>query len=120
MRKVRQSVKVNSRMVVKEITKANYAHMCPTRSVKQTRKTRGKRCGSEALKPWSTKNGAEDQSRTDDTRIFSPLLYHLSYLGIERQFAKSRVNSALLLADTPSGRTPSSRAIASSCMPSII
>ena len=81
MRKVRQSVKVNSRMVVKEIPKANYAHMCPTRSVKQTRKTRGKRCGSEVLKPWSTKNGAEDQSRTDDTRIFSPLLYHLSYLG---------------------------------------
>ena len=28
-----------------------------------------------------TKKSAEDQSRTDDTRIFSPLLYHLSYLG---------------------------------------
>jgi hypothetical protein len=26
--------------------------------------------------------GAEEQSRTADTRIFSPLLYHLSYLGI--------------------------------------
>ena len=27
-------------------------------------------------------DGAEDQSRTDDTWIFSPLLYHLSYLGV--------------------------------------
>ena len=27
-------------------------------------------------------DGAEEQSRTADTRIFSPLLYHLSYLGI--------------------------------------
>ena len=26
--------------------------------------------------------GAEEWSRTTDTRIFSPLLYHLSYLGI--------------------------------------
>jgi hypothetical protein len=26
--------------------------------------------------------GAEERSRTADTRIFSPLLYHLSYLGI--------------------------------------
>jgi hypothetical protein len=34
---------------------------------------------------WSTENGAEDQSRTDDTRIFSPLLYHLSYLGIQSE-----------------------------------
>ena len=25
--------------------------------------------------------GAEERSRTADTRIFSPLLYHLSYLG---------------------------------------
>ena len=29
-----------------------------------------------------TVNGAEAQIRTGDTRIFSPLLYHLSYLGI--------------------------------------
>ena len=27
--------------------------------------------------------GAEERSRTADTRIFSPLLYHLSYLGIK-------------------------------------
>ena len=26
--------------------------------------------------------GAEEWSRTTDTRIFSPLLYHLSYLGV--------------------------------------
>jgi hypothetical protein len=36
---------------------------------------------SEMVTRWSTEDGAEDQSRTDDTRIFSPLLYHLSYLG---------------------------------------
>lgn len=27
-------------------------------------------------------NGAQTQTRTGDTRIFSPLLYQLSYLGI--------------------------------------
>lgn len=31
-------------------------------------------CGSE-------KNGAQSRNRTSDTRIFSPLLYQLSYLG---------------------------------------
>jgi hypothetical protein len=30
---------------------------------------------------WLNINGAEAQNRTGDTRIFSPLLYHLSYLG---------------------------------------
>ena len=30
------------------------------------------------------KNGAETQNRTGDTRIFSPLLYRLSYLGTLR------------------------------------
>jgi hypothetical protein len=28
-------------------------------------------------------NGAETRNRTRDTRIFSPLLYRLSYLGTE-------------------------------------
>ena len=27
------------------------------------------------------KNGAQGRNRTSDTRIFSPLLYQLSYLG---------------------------------------
>ncbi len=27
------------------------------------------------------KNGGQGQNRTDDTRIFSPLLYRLSYLA---------------------------------------
>ena len=30
---------------------------------------------------YSRKNGASDWSRTSDTGIFSPLLYHLSYRG---------------------------------------
>ena len=37
-----------------------------------------RRCSTAELLP---QYGAEDQSRTDDTRIFSPLLYRLSYLG---------------------------------------
>ena len=32
----------------------------------------------------SLKNGAQGPTRTTDTRIFSPLLYQLSYLGIRR------------------------------------
>ena len=30
------------------------------------------------------KNGAQGRNRTSDTRIFSPLLYRLSYLGTGR------------------------------------
>ena len=30
---------------------------------------------------FSKKSGGESQNRTDDTRIFSPLLYQLSYLA---------------------------------------
>ncbi len=29
-----------------------------------------------------SKDGAQDRNRTSDTRIFNPLLYQLSYLGI--------------------------------------
>ncbi len=29
-------------------------------------------------------NGAQTRNRTKDTRIFSPLLYQLSYLGINK------------------------------------
>jgi hypothetical protein len=29
------------------------------------------------------KNGAQGRNRTTDTRIFSPLLYRLSYLGLK-------------------------------------
>ncbi len=31
-------------------------------------------------------SGAQGRNRTADTRIFSPLLYRLSYLGEERDF----------------------------------
>jgi hypothetical protein len=36
------------------------------------------------LAPYQTRPlpGAQDRSRTDDTRIFSPLLYRLSYLDV--------------------------------------
>ena len=32
---------------------------------------------------WATRPYALDRNRTSDTRIFSPLLYQLSYLGID-------------------------------------
>jgi hypothetical protein len=32
---------------------------------------------------YNLRPGAEERNRTADTRIFSPLLYRLSYLGIE-------------------------------------
>ena len=38
--------------------------------------------GVVEVRDLRTKKSAEDQSRTDDTRIFSPLLYQLSYLGV--------------------------------------
>ena len=46
----------------------------------------GKRPASQKVLSMSGQSvkqikSAEEQSRTADTRIFSPLLYHLSYLG---------------------------------------
>ena len=35
------------------------------------------------------KNGAQGRIRTTDTRIFSPLLYQLSYLGLSAMFVRS-------------------------------
>jgi hypothetical protein len=40
------------------------------------------RCTTNSIMLCSLIAGAEERSRTADTRIFSPLLYHLSYLGI--------------------------------------
>lgn len=53
--------------------------MCETRSFS----TRGKgyHCGNKKKR----NNGAEAQNRTADTRLFRPLLYQLSYLGISGQ-----------------------------------
>jgi hypothetical protein len=34
-------------------------------------------------------NGAQGRNRTTDTRIFSPLLYQLSYLGAEALTAET-------------------------------
>ena len=39
-------------------------------------------------------NGAQGRNRTSDTRIFSPLLYQLSYLGIFRRTEASNVGSS--------------------------
>ena len=64
--------------------------------------------------------GAEAQNRTGDTRIFSPLLYRLSYLGIEAKSLKVGDNLATKFLFTPAGSTSSNSAMASSCIPSII
>ena len=39
------------------------------------------RANSEARKAFKAENGGQRQNRTVDTRIFSPLLYQLSYLA---------------------------------------
>ena len=36
---------------------------------------------THAVRPWIFISGAQGRIRTTDTRIFSPLLYQLSYLG---------------------------------------
>ncbi len=36
---------------------------------------------------WGKECGAQGRNRTTDTRIFSPLLYQLSYLGPKRNAA---------------------------------
>jgi hypothetical protein len=54
-------------------------------------------------------NGAEGQNRTGDTRIFSPLLYLLSYLGITCKIipiTQAKSNSLYLVAGLAiAGRT---------------
>ena len=42
---------------------------------------------------WGCNSGAEGQSRTADTLIFSQVLYHLSYLGILAEQPNSRIAS---------------------------
>ena len=47
---------------------------------------------SRHQKRWfkNKNDGAQGRDRTTDTRIFSPLLYQLSYLGLFRQFGEAR------------------------------
>ena len=40
-------------------------------------------------------DGAEAQNRTEDTRIFSPLLYQLSYLGTKAIVASGKLECQL-------------------------
>ena len=56
-----------------------------------TRMWSGRRDSNPQLSPWQgdtlplshfRKNGGSNWNRTSDTRIFSPLLYRLSYLGL--------------------------------------
>ncbi len=45
--------------------------------------TLARSCSTPELLPQKKQNGGETQNRTGDTRIFSPLLYQLSYLAVE-------------------------------------
>ncbi len=61
----------------------------------------------------ATKGSAEEQSRTVDTRIFSPLLYHLSYLGAGKNlpYVASHVNgtNCLIIIVTEGGSIASEK-----------
>ena len=50
------------------------------------------------------KNGGESQNRTGDTRIFSPLLYQLSYLAQKRKFEIRNSNQPALPGNQKSRR----------------
>ena len=75
-----------------ELGNKGFADLCLTawlcRHIKLERETRfelatpalARRCSTAELFPHI--NGASGQNRTVDTRIFSPLLYQLSYRGI--------------------------------------
>ena len=54
-------------------------------------------------------NGASGRNRTNDTRIFSPLLYLLSYRGILRKQASS-IREMRIMA-TPNGLEPSTSSV---------
>ena len=56
--------------------------------------------------PKSLKSGAQGQNRTADTRIFNPLLYQLSYLGLV-------FIAGLTLSGAPKNRTRVSNCVAS-------
>ena len=51
-----------------------------------------------------TKNGASGRNRTNDTRIFSPLLYQLSYRGISSRYCS-------LIMATTKGLEPSTSGV---------
>ena len=56
---------------------------------------------------WENVNGAQGRNRTTDTRIFSPLLYRLSYLAAEdRHYSggKEKVNHPWRGGARPAGR----------------
>ena len=41
-------------------------------------------------------DGAQGRNRTTDTRIFNPLLYRLSYLGVKYLFSATCISTSLL------------------------
>ena len=56
--------------------------------------------------------GAQSRNRTSDTRIFSPLLYQLSYLGKEKEFFLSIFNKFIKIKlATRKGLEPSTSSV---------
>lgn len=73
----------------------------------QTRRTRNEK-GLVQTTALTLEYGAQRQNRTADTRIFSPLLYRLSYLGLNwSDFSERRIKALvnLLVKSAYSGAT---------------
>ena len=103
-----------------ELGNKGFADLCLTawlcRHIKLERETRfelatpalARRCSTAELFPHV--HGASGQNRTVDTRIFSPLLYRLSYRGIHKWRPRSDLNwrsspwQGDMLTATPRGR----------------
>lgn len=56
---------------------------------------------------WLELGGGQGRNRTTDTRIFSPLLYQLSYLALMQKFEP--FPGALTSPDILSGRSPGAK-----------
>ena len=56
-------------------------------------------------------HGASGRNRTNDTRIFSPLLYLLSYRGMLSRFDSAQNTQMRIYLATPNGLEPSTSSV---------
>jgi hypothetical protein len=68
------------------VTNGNFFFKTPDICQRGSPRSRTFQLGSVGVTMQEKENGAEGRNRTVDTRIFSPLLYQLSYLGTWRRF----------------------------------
>ena len=60
---------------------------------------------------YTRKFGASGRNRTNDTRIFSPLLYLLSYRGMLSRFYSAQNTQMRIYLATPNGLEPSTSSV---------